>query len=331
MAPTPRAACFDAGPFGLARALGLALTLFLGLANRAEAQSEAFRDAQAAYLRADYDRVIDLLSPLVEGPTVLIRDPVLLQEAREILGAAYVLTGRPQLAEPVFDALLRQVLAVSEQQFRRYRLDPAEFLDSVHAVFDRVHARILGQLEQEQQTRAQREAEARERRRAALLMLVEMAESTEVSYEVAELPSYVPFGVGQFNNGDDIAGYTFLVTETLLFATTLGTWIAWADTWFNLPLVPTSSTPNPAYPPWAPRPLVRDPNESQAALLNTLSTINWIAAGLLVLDVAAGILEARINFRERRTIRRRREVPREILEELELGVGPGGLSIHGRF
>ena len=45
----------------------------------------------------------------------------------------------------------------------------------------------------------------------------------------------------------------------------------------------------------------------------------------------AGILEAHIEFRPRRTVRQPREIPPEVLQELDLAVGPGSVSLRLRF
>lgn len=304
---------FSAARRPIVTILGGALAALLWIAPRpAEAQVQAFQEAREAYRRGDYPRVIDILQPLVGGEVPAMTDAILVEPSRRYLGAAYALTGQVDDAEAVFEALLRDLLRDEPDRFEGYTLDPATFLDRVHTVFNRVHARLAEEVRQQQLDEEQRDREARERRREALLSLLELSQEDEVEVERDPTPTYVPFGVGQFHNGDEDLGYFFLISQATMLLSSIVLGVTWLvmDQEFS-PLGPG--------------------DEARRDGLRAVIYTNWASAGAFTALAIAGIIEARTSFVPRITIRRRREIPDDILQELELGLGPGGLTLSGRF
>jgi hypothetical protein len=222
-----------------------------------------------------------------------------------------VLTGRPELATQQIRLYLESLEALPPD----FELPAARFPSQVNVVVRRVRDEILAERRQTE-NEAERLARARqERRRAAILELFTIARSVEVTTTVDPLPTFVPFGVGQFTNGDEGLGWFFAVGEAvcvLLSAAALLTWI----------------------------PLDYQHQEAMAGrggasvdtdLLGALIGTTWAAGGAFVALAAAGIIEARVSFSptRRRTIEQ--TIPDHVLEELELAVAPGSLALRGRF
>lgn len=294
--------------------LGRSVLLTLGLLGmcalcpvRAEAsESEDFNNARVAYHQGDYARAVELFEAMVGGDTPAIRDAILIQESREYLAAAYVLTGRRDLAARQFEDLLR-----AEVDLERYQLDPTAFPQAVLDVFADVHRRLVRDRQQEQAERARRAQESEARRRDALLRLIDLAEQDEL--EIAHDPAiaWIPFGAGQFQNGDEALGAFFLAAQSLTLLSAITTF----SIWMPLDTLRTSS----------PHVTV------DLGALWGLQVANWASIGAFGLLALAGVIEAHINFVPSHRERRGRTVPPDVLEDLDLTLGPGSVGLRLRF
>lgn len=278
----------------------------------AKAQSERFDQARQAFEDGEFERVVQLLETTVGGPIPTIRDEVIVRESRKYLGAAYVLTGQPELAVQQ----IRLYLESLESLPADFELPNTRFPAQVNVVVRRVRDEIIAE-RRETENEAERIARERdERRRAAILELFSIARSVEVVTTVDPLPSFVPFGVGQFTNGDEELGWFFAVSEAacvLLSAAAVLTWIP----------LDYQNQQSAAGLPGA----TRVDTDFLVALIGT----SWVAGGAFVALAAAGIIEARVSFvpTRRRTIEP--TIPDQVLEELELAAAPGAVTVRGRF
>lgn len=270
-----------------------------------------FQEARDAYLQGEYAHVVDVLEPLIGGEVPEIQDEILLRESRKYLGAAYVLTGQATLGRQQFEALLRAEGAA----FDEYELDAAAFPSTVHAAFDAVRQQLIEQREAEETALGRRRQAEERRRHAALLELVELAQEDEVEIPHDEALAWVPFGVGQFQNGDTDLGWFFAVSEVASFALSAAGFSIWMGVDYVDPAV--------GVPP--------ELTSEELALRTTGITAYAVGAGAFVALAVAGIIQAHVDFRPSHTVRRRRELPDHILEGLDLAIGPGGVSLRLRF
>ena len=108
----------------------------------------------------------------------------------------------------------------------------------------------------------------------------------KVEREVVEntplVTAFVPFGVGQFLNGDSVAGTTFLAAETLALASTLASYYLLIDT-----------------APFDPE------------LAENYETAFWISQGAFWTLAVAGIVDAVIHHESQRVRREIIEIPIE--------------------
>lgn len=300
-------------PLLLLAALGCLLSCLLG-ARPARAQPYAsFQRAQEAWARGEYEEVVRLLEPLVGGeiPSRVIRgDRVLVRESRKYLGAAYVLTGEEAHGREQFEALLR----AEGDELAEYDLESAIFPSEVHEVFDAVRERLLREREARREAREARERAAETRRRAALLDLVALAQTDEVEVEHDPLLAWVPFGAGQFQNGNEGLGWFFAVGQATALALSFASLAAW------LPLEEQYACARgfECAPP-------------DTGLLRTFHVSTFVFGGAFVALAVAGIVEAHLSFVPSHTVRRERPVPESILEDLELAVSPTGVSLRLTF
>lgn len=294
----------------LAPALAATAVLVLGLAVAPRARADQLADfqaARAAYEAHDFTRAVALFEDLVGGPTPRLDSEALVLESRKYLGAAYVFLGRPHAAETQFELLLTADPT--------YELDPASFPIEVVELFAGVRDDLAerARLEEERAADAARRAYERERIRA----LVEFAEEeVEVEIENSRWVAALPFGVGQFQNGDDGLGAFFLAGESLATLTLAGTLAGFLRVAAEVDASPSSS-------------FVVTGEADRVAL--GLSVANWVSAGILAVLLVTGIAQAQLDFRPTRTVRHRRVVPPELLEAVELSVGPGDAALRIAF
>ncbi|MCA9540039.1 MAG: hypothetical protein KC620_14175 [Myxococcales bacterium] len=159
------------------------------------------RDAENSYYYGDYPRVMAKLAPLVE-PDILLADPAAVARAYELLGLAAFFLDQQADARTWFERLIR------------YRpdaaLNPVVVPPPAVAFFDDIKAGLSDEISRKREA-LRREQEAEEARRR-------QATQTQVKVETqvnSRLVAGLPFGIGQFQNGDDALGYTFLSTEVV--------------------------------------------------------------------------------------------------------------------
>lgn len=170
------------------------------------------RDAENSYLYGDYPRVIAKLEPLVE-PDILLADPDDLARAYELLGLSTFFMDRVADARGWFERLIR---------FRPdARLNPVLVPPPAVGLFDDVRESLADEIARMQEALRQQREEEAERERLARLTRVRV--ETRVN---SRLIATLPFGAGQFQNGQDGLGYTLLATQLATGAASLGCFIA---------------------------------------------------------------------------------------------------------
>lgn len=194
-------------------ALVAGLTGAVAVASPAAATPEDdLRDAENSYLYGDYPRVIAKLEPLVE-PDILLAAPDELARAYELLGLSTFFLDRQRDARMWFERLIR---------FRPdARLNPVLVPPPAVSLFDEVRESLADEIARMQEALRKQREEEEERRRLARLTRVRI--ETQVN---SRLVASVPFGVGQFQNGQDALGYTLLASQLIAGGTSLGCFIA---------------------------------------------------------------------------------------------------------
>lgn len=171
---------------------------------------------------AQYERCVEeldrLLDPKSERP---LTDPEVVESARLYKATCYIGLGKPELA----DEPLREAIRANPQMRRP---DSLLFPQRVIERFIQVQESMYAELRAAEQAaieRAKREAAERQRgdneRWARMLMLERLARQQVVIVENRRWVAAVPFGVGQFQNGNAALGWLFLGTEAVLGITAL--------------------------------------------------------------------------------------------------------------
>ncbi len=170
-----------------------------------------------------YDECISQLQPLVGGPLPEVgAAPDTVERARVYLVACYLGSGDAERATVVMELAIR-----SNPQLR-----PPDLLVFPQAVVDvylQVRQRLLEEIRRsEQQALQQAQLEAAETNRTAALERARVAELELLAMEELVVVrnhrwiAAVPYGAGQFQNGNGALGWVFLGTEAALTATVIG-------------------------------------------------------------------------------------------------------------
>lgn len=172
---------------------------------------ESFERGRTAFGRAEYKRAIEILHPLLY-PEVLLDSEGEVVQAHRMLGVSYLFTSQPEEAKREFHKLLE---LRPDYRFDPL-LDPQQVVDAFNAVVKEEESEIAAI----ERRRKQRDAEIAERlKREARLH----GQTTILRYERhSYLLNFVPFGAGQFQNGQRRKGWLFLGVELGLAAISVG-------------------------------------------------------------------------------------------------------------
>jgi tetratricopeptide (TPR) repeat protein len=278
--------------------LACALTVGVALADdRAEVDK-----ARSAFLRRQYDEVERRLAPFADPAAGATRDAAVLPDAYFLLAAAYFRLGRADDAA----ALLEAMAAKRPDAEPDPLLLPPEVVDGFADAKGRIRERVAEQQKERERLRLEAEA-ARARAKKQLderiAKLENLARVETIREPHSRWLAAVPFGVGQFQNGDKALGWVLLVGETLALVTCAATVFIY-DTAID-DAYATRDSPGVSRQYLA--------RASNAKTANVVSAITGLALG------AAGLVEAQVNFVPEVTITRERTAG-----ELGLTVGLSG-------
>jgi hypothetical protein len=273
-----------------ALAMALAALLVAGAAPTARANpmpsaKEALEQGHTAYDRGDYRHAIDTLQPLLYPSIELgTEDEVVM--AHRLLALSYFFVNKQKDAEQEVTSLL----ALRPN----YALDP--IVDPPLAVrfFEDVRRRQserLREVQQREREEAERVRRDEERQRAAERARAERVYVDRIVERHSRFIAMLPFGGGQFQNGQTAKGIVFASAELAFAAVSIGTWSA-----LNLdnryPLDPT--TGHRTFP------------VSDTTRVTTLTGLQLGSAGAFYALVIWGIIDAQVLFK-REVVRGERE------------------------
>jgi hypothetical protein len=162
-----------------------------------------------------YDDAEARLRALLDPNTGTLKDADNIADARMYLGASLLAHGKKADAEGVFEQLLRDKPDYQPDSLRV----TLQAIDALIDVRSRMREELASiQAERVRQAQEQKAKADAERQKAALRleMLEKLASEETVVQTSSRWIALVPFGVGQFQNGQTALGWTFLASESLL-------------------------------------------------------------------------------------------------------------------
>jgi hypothetical protein len=290
---------------------GLAAILVLAASRRASADPTAeLEKAHSAYVARHYEEAEAKLRALIASGA--IKDPDLVADARMYLGAVLVAEGKQEDAAAVFDQLLND----------RPRYDPDQLKVTVQAMYAFIDAKtrnrdkIRASLEAEaaaaeaERIHAEQEKELQAKR---LAMLEKLAGEERVVEHHSRWLALIPFGAGQFQNGQTGLGVTFLAAESAFAA---GSVIGAIFTIYK------EAQTNAARQAGQGNALTYHSRADLAALLGNVSI------GACAFTAIVGIAHAQLTFVPERVEIHKRPIPPLSLTPL---IGPTGIGLAGTF
>ena len=288
------------------RALGVLLVLLAAPSLASAGDIEDFQAARALYDAHDWPRAIAAFEALVGGEVPTLESQPLVLESRKYLAAAYVFVGREGAAS---DQIERLLLAEPT-----YELDPTEFPNEVVQLFDRVRQR-LAERREAQAERARLAAEVERLTAENAMMREELEGERTIEVPRSQWLVQIPFGVGQFENGEEGLGWFFLVTEALALGGSIVSTIVHLAFVAELERLPAGAD---------------DPRVDPVNLgLSITGPLSWSLSGAFGILLASGLLQANLAFAPTRTVR----IPGRPVSAptVSLRLGPSFVGLSGTF
>jgi hypothetical protein len=296
------------------RCVWLTAAVFVLVVATRPARADALGDLEkgySAYAAHKYSEAEARLRALalLDANASDVKDPDIAADARMFLGSVLIAEGKKDEASAVFEKLLKDKPDYEPDRLRV----PLEAVDT----FIDVKTRLRGELERLQAEKVQREqadkakAEAMKQKAAQHLAMLEKLASEEILvHQNSRWKALLPFGVGQFQNGQTDLGWVFLSGESLLV---LASWVGASVYVYEMSQV------NDAL-------LKKDNPAAQAYRANAYNAYLGadLFAGGFLLAAIVGAIHAELTFVPQRVVVRKRAVP-------TLSLSPGGIGFAGRF
>jgi len=243
---------------------------------------EALDRGRTAFGRAEYQRAIEVLHPLLY-PDVLLDSEGDVVQARRMLGVAYLFENKPDDARREF----RKLLELRPDYRFDPLLDPQRVVDFFNGVLKEEEATIAA-MEARRRQREKIEEDKRKQQAMRLRLPPLVLRYERHSFAV----NFIPFGAGQFQNGQRRKGWLFFGAEAVLAATSVGAFI----TNFSLyGLQPTRHCNDPTIPREVQCP-AGSIDHSQEDTSRTLLGIQLASGGLFFAVAIWGVIDAIHNF-----------------------------------
>ncbi len=276
---------------------------------RADPASEVEK-AHSAYVARHYEDAESRLRALLAGGA--LKDPDLLADARMYLGAVLVAEGKQDEAARTFDQLLADRPRYEPDQLKVTVQAMYAFIDAKTRSRDKIRAALDAEAAAAAATRA-REEEDKALQARRLALLEKLASEQVVVERHSRWVALVPFGVGQFQNGQTGLGVTFLVAES---AFAVGSIVGAGFTIYN------EEKTNAARQARSNTALEFHSRADLAALLGNVSI------GACALTAVVGVLHAELTFVPDKIEIHKRGIPPVSLTPI---VSPWGVGLAGTF
>jgi hypothetical protein len=247
------------------------------------APSAEYERGRAAYDRAEYARTIEILRPLLY-PEIRLETEGQVVSAHRMLGVAHLFEKQNDLAAQEFRKLLQ---LRPDYQFD-VRLDPPQVVDFFNGVVRDYEAELARidrrRKDAEREEKRQRDALARARNGPTIVEKRYLRNSFSINF--------IPFGAGQFQNGQRRKGWAFLASESALAGVSVGAFVTNFALYGFRPRLPCAT---PAMGEPVMTPCTKDRTDQRRS--HTLTQVQLVSGGLFFAVAAWGIADAILNYK----------------------------------
>ncbi len=298
----------------------LATSFALAVASPAFADDQTdVAKARAAYEAKNYDDADRRLWSMLNPDSGTLKDAGLRTQARMYWAATMLARKNPQEAADQFEKLL-----LDDPSFEPDPLSfPSEvidaFIDTRKRIIDKINAAKAEQAKMQAERRA-REEEDKRRAAARVRLLEKMATEEKITERHSRWIAMIPFGVGQFQNGQKALGWTFLGAEAAFL---IGAAVAFPFYVYNRSHAETARGSNPD----------ADPLKSYRERANTASVVNGALNVAFAASAVVGIVHAQLTFVPQTDEMKKRPLPQVsgVSPTVAPVQGGGVLGLAGRF
>jgi hypothetical protein len=233
-------------------------------------QSQVYETGRQLYANGEHQKAADHFQKQIEGTPAGLTEPPLVQKGRMIWGASLMWLGRKA------DAILQFEKILGENS--KFAPDPVAFPQGVLAEFEATRTRLASAaITNSNASKLKKELDIAHLEITKLKSQVEALKSYSREERLvskhSRIVASIPFGAGQFQNGDTALGLIFLGAQTLALGTAVTTFAIHQ----NIP-----STPD-------------DPAKAASAE-STSRYLNWAGSGAFLVFALAGIIHANLTF-----------------------------------
>ncbi len=258
-----------------------------------------FEKARIAYVKKDYVEAGARFKAMLDPTTGTLKTKELIWEAEFCFGAVQFAQGTKDGAHKLWEKVIRDTDGQYQPDPLTY---PTEVLNDYIDERDKMKDEIIRQQQSQQAIEAARrkkEAEERAKLEARVQELEQLASEETVIVQNSRETAILPFGVGQFQNGQKGLGWLFLLTEGVGVAATCALFFPYR---YNVDQsVAAFNGPG--------SPLYRKTlSDDYAAVAQDIRTADFIILGAVGAIAIAGIIQAEIAFKPTVTYTRKRKV-----------------------
>jgi len=309
-----------------ARSLILAIALFAAAPLARADEASDFEKARIAYVKKDYVEASARFEAMLDPKSGTLKTKELIHEATFCYGAVKFAEGKLDDAH----ALWKTVILDTQGQ---YAPDPLQYPTTVLNDFINEKTTLNNEIRQQQarqlqedEARRRREAEAKAKLEQRVKDLERLASEETVVVRHSRITAALPFGIGQFQNGQTSLGWFFLLTESAAVLTTL---VLFGPYRYNIDQYnAVLNDPQPL----PPSERVNTANQ-YALVAQDIRTADFILLGGLGALAIAGVVQAELAFEPERSFTRPRKLPQHASLLPSFTVLPSGaqIGVLGRF
>jgi len=281
-----------------------------------------FEKARIAYVKKDYVEASARFEAMLDPASGTLKTKDLIIEAEFCFGAVKFAQNKPEDAHKLWEKVIRDTVG-------QYEPDPLTYPTNVLYDFINQRTQIREEIDRQQQSaqaieaaRRKKEAEEKAKLVARVHELETLASEETVIVQHSRQTALLPFGIGQFQNGQNTLGWLFLLTEGIAIAGTCALFFPYR---YNIDQQ-TAALTGPGTPEYR-----QNLANQYAAVAQDIRTADFIVLGALGAIAITGIIQAQLAFKPTVTYTRKRKLSQSVWPSFAPLPSGASFGLHGSF